>query len=202
MVLPSRLKGIFRQISDCPLTLRSGPRNCPAVSVGWWDVTCKEYLLEYNFLIFLSHSSLSVCLLHDPKEDSVLSGSTQELWLAQSTPEGQSRVTEWREGAWVQVPRGGGGEGPQGPEAFMRPGRALCRREPLGEPGPRPRVRSAPQVLGPHGSPIKETASPPGRPGSCLSVPHTRGLLVFRVWGAFTRTCVDGVLFPPLRAGV
>lgn len=91
----------------------------------------------------------------------------------------------------MQVPRGGGVKGLRGlagapgpgPEAFMRPGRALCRRESLGEAGPRPRVRSARQVLGLHGSPTKETASPPGRPGSRLLVPHTRGLLLFRVWG-------------------
>ena len=49
---PSRLRGIFRQTSDCPLTLRSGPRNCPAVSAEWWDVTCTEYILEYHFFVF------------------------------------------------------------------------------------------------------------------------------------------------------
>lgn len=76
--------------------------------------------------------------------------------------------------------RGLAGTPGPGPEAFMRPRRALCGREPLGEAGPRQSVRRG-RILG--RSPIKETASPPGRPGSRPAVPHPRGLLVFRVWG-------------------
>ena len=100
--------------------------------------------------------------------------------------------------------KGLGGPGRDAGAAGLRhlcgPGRALCRCEPLGEAGRRPRVRSGPQVLGRHGSPIRETASPPGRPGSCLWAPHTRGLSVFRAWGASTQKCADGVLLPPHAA--
>lgn len=73
----------------------------------------------------------------------------------------------------------------------------LCAGASLWERLDRARVRSGPQVLGRRGWPVKETASPPGRPGSRLWVPHTRGPSVFRAGGLLSRTVRTVFCFRP-----
>ena len=95
--------------------------------------------------------------------------------------------------------RGLAGTPGPGPEAFMRPRRALCRREPLGEAGPRLSVRRG-RVLGPIAN-ERNGVSPGAAWVPPIGSPPRRSACVPSL-GASTRTCVDGVLFPPLRASV